>query len=71
MAAGGGGVGVSKLGDEIIQGLREAVAHARGGTTGARVTEVQAPDVRADKPAVLDQPSEAGTVWRSAGPEFS
>ena len=38
---------MSKLGDEIIEGLKEAVAHAKGEATGARVTVVNVPDVRA------------------------
>lgn len=37
---------MSKLGDEILEGLSEAVAHASGQPTGARVTTYQVPDVR-------------------------
>ncbi len=38
---------MSKLGQEILEGLREAVAFADGEVTGARVTVVEIPDVRA------------------------
>lgn len=35
------------FGDELIESLNEAVAHARGKRTGARVHVVRVPDVRA------------------------
>ena len=37
---------MSKLGDEIIDGLTEAMAHASGKDTGAHVTTFQVPDVK-------------------------
>jgi putative transcriptional regulator len=38
---------MSKLGQELIEGLREAVAHAKGEATGAKAHVIQVPDVRA------------------------
>ena len=38
---------MSKLGQELIEGMKEAVAHARGNMTGARTRTVEIPDVRA------------------------
>jgi putative transcriptional regulator len=38
---------MSKLSDDIIEGLTEALAHASGKETGARVTTFHVPDVRA------------------------
>jgi putative transcriptional regulator len=38
---------MSKFGKELIQGLTEAVAFARGDKAGARVHVVEMPDVRA------------------------
>jgi putative transcriptional regulator len=36
-----------RFGDDLIQGMTEAVAFARGRKSGARVTVVKVPDVRA------------------------
>jgi putative transcriptional regulator len=38
---------MSKFGKDLIEGLTEAVAFARGDTAGARVHVVERPDVRA------------------------
>jgi hypothetical protein len=38
---------MSKFGDDLIQGMTEAVAFARGDKAGARVHVVELPDVRA------------------------
>jgi putative transcriptional regulator len=38
---------MSKFGKDLIQGLTEAVAFARGNKAGARVHVVEVPDVRA------------------------
>lgn len=35
------------FGDELIESLNEAVAHARGGKTGARVHVIEVPDAKA------------------------
>jgi len=35
------GVTVSKPGEELIEGMREAVAHAEGAATGAREIKVE------------------------------
>lgn len=37
---------MSKFGDELIESLTDAVAHARGEQTGVRVHTVAMPDVR-------------------------
>jgi putative transcriptional regulator len=41
------GDGMSKFGDDLVQGLTEAVQFARGKKAGVRVTVVEVPDVRA------------------------
>jgi putative transcriptional regulator len=41
------GDGMSKFGEDLVQGLTEAVAFARGRKAGARVHVVETPDVRA------------------------
>lgn len=38
---------MSKLGQELIEGMTEALAHARGEMTGAVVHVIEVPDVRA------------------------
>lgn len=38
---------MSKFGEDLVQGLTEAVEFARGKRAGARVTVVEVPDVRA------------------------
>ncbi len=38
---------MSKFGDDLIESLTEALAHARGEPTGVRVQTVSVPDVRA------------------------
>jgi putative transcriptional regulator len=38
---------MSKIGAELIESLTDALAHARGETSGVRVTTVDMPDVRA------------------------
>jgi len=38
---------MTKLGEDIVEGLKEAIAYAKGETTGARVHIVDIPDVRA------------------------
>jgi putative transcriptional regulator len=38
---------MSALGKDLIEGMTEAVAHARGEATGAQVRVVELPDVRA------------------------
>jgi putative transcriptional regulator len=38
---------MSKLGQELIEGMTEAVAHAKGEPTGAKVHVIEVPDVRA------------------------
>jgi putative transcriptional regulator len=38
---------MSKFGEDLVQGFKEAVAFARGNKAGARVHVVEVPDVRA------------------------
>lgn len=38
---------MNKFGEELIESLTEAVAHARGEKSGVRVHTIQVPDVRA------------------------
>jgi len=38
---------MSKIGAELIESLTDALAHARGETSGVRVHTVEVPDVRA------------------------
>jgi putative transcriptional regulator len=38
---------MSKFGDDLVAGMKEAVAFARGGKAGARTHAVEVPDVRA------------------------
>src|ERR1700733_6172540 len=38
---------MSKFGEELIESLTDALAHARGETSGVRVHTVEVPDVRA------------------------
>jgi putative transcriptional regulator len=38
---------MSKLGQELIEGMTEAVAHAKGEPTAAKVHVIEVPDVRA------------------------
>jgi putative transcriptional regulator len=38
---------MSKFGEELIESLTDAVAHARGKASGVRVRSVEVPDVRA------------------------
>jgi putative transcriptional regulator len=55
---------MSKLGEDIIEGLKEAVAHARGETTGARVTVFEAPDVRAIRELLQMSQAEFAAAYR-------
>lgn len=38
---------MTRFGDAVIESLDDALAHARGATSGVRVHTVEAPDVRA------------------------
>ena len=38
---------MSRLGQDLIEGLKEAIAHANGEATGARTHVIEIPDVRA------------------------
>jgi putative transcriptional regulator len=55
---------VSKLGDELIEGMREAVAHAKGAATGAREIKVELPDVRAIREQLHMSQSEFSESYR-------
>ncbi len=55
---------MSKLGDDIIEGLTEALVHASGDDTGARVTTFQVPDVRAIRETLHMSQSEFADVYQ-------
>jgi putative transcriptional regulator len=58
---------MSKLGDELIHSMAEALAHARGEKTGARVHKVKPSDVRrARRRLGLSQDRFAGALGVSA-----
>ena len=55
---------MSKLGQDLIEGMKEAVAHAKGETTGARVRVVELPDVRAIREALHMSQTEFAEAYR-------
>jgi putative transcriptional regulator len=55
---------MSKLGKELIEGLKEAVAHAKGGATGAEVHVIEVPDVRALREQLNMSQSEFSDAYR-------
>jgi putative transcriptional regulator len=55
---------MSKLGKELIEGMNEAVAHARGQATGARERIVELPDVRAIREELHMSQSEFADAYR-------
>lgn len=58
---------MSKLGDELLQSMAEALAHARGEKTGARVHKIKPSDVRKARERLgLSQDKCAGAFGVSA-----
>jgi len=55
---------MSKLGKELIEGMREAVAHAKGEATGARERTIELPDVRAIREDLHMSQSEFAEAYR-------
>lgn len=55
---------MSKLGEDIIEGLKEAIAHAKGEDTGARVTVFWIPDVRAIREQLGMSQSEFAAAYK-------
>jgi len=55
---------MSKLGKDLIEGMKEAVAHAKGEATGARVRKVELPDVRAIREDLHMSQSEFAEAYR-------
>ena len=55
---------MSKLGKDLIEGMREAVAHAKGEATGAREHRIELPDVRAIREALHMSQSEFAEAYR-------
>jgi len=55
---------MSKLGKELIEGMAEAVAHAKGEATGARARTVELPDVRAIREDLHMSQSEFAEAYR-------
>jgi putative transcriptional regulator len=43
---------VTKIGQELIESLTDALAHAKGGKSGVRIQTVEVPDVRAIRRAL-------------------
>jgi putative transcriptional regulator len=56
---------MSKFGSELIESLKEAAEHARGGKVrGMRVTKVELPDVKAIRRALHMSQDEFSAVYR-------
>lgn len=55
---------MSELGELLIEGMKEAVAHARGEATGARTRVVEHPDVRAIREGLHMSQSEFAEAFR-------
>ncbi len=55
---------MTKLGDEIIESLKEAIAYSKGETTGARAHVVEVPDVRAIRENLHMSQSEFAEAYR-------
>jgi putative transcriptional regulator len=55
---------MSKFGDELIESLTEAVAHARGEKSGARVHTIEMPDVRAIRRSLHMSQERFATAYR-------
>ena len=55
---------MSKLGQALIEGMKEAVAHAKGEATGAKVHVVELPDVRAIREHLHMSQSEFAEAYR-------
>jgi putative transcriptional regulator len=55
---------MSRLGQELIEGMKEAVAHAKGEATGARARVVEFPDVRAIREHLHMSQSEFAEAYR-------
>jgi putative transcriptional regulator len=55
---------MSKLGKDLIEGMKEAVAHAKGEPTGARAHTVELPDVRAIREDLHMSQSEFAKAYR-------
>ena len=55
---------MSKLGEDLIEGMKEAVAHAKGEATGAHVRTVELPDVRAIREELHMSQSEFAAAYR-------
>ncbi len=55
---------MSRLGEELIEGMKEAVAHAKGEATGADVRTIALPDVRAIREHLHMSQSEFAEAYR-------
>jgi len=55
---------MGKLGQELVEGMKEAVAHAKGEATGARERVVELPDVRALREHLRMSQSEFAEAYR-------
>lgn len=55
---------MSKFGDDLIESLTDALAHARGDKSGVRVQTVGVPDVRAIRRALHMSQQEFAATYR-------
>ncbi len=55
---------MTKLGEDIIEGLREAVAYAKGETAGAKTHVVEVADARAIRESLQMSQSEFAQAYR-------
>ena len=55
---------MSKFGEELIESLTDALAHAKGESSGVRVQTVEVPDVRAIRRALHMSQQEFATTYR-------
>ena len=55
---------MTKLGEDIIEGLKEAIAYTRGEATGAKTHVVQVADVRAIRESLGMSQSEFAEAYR-------
>ena len=55
---------MTNFGKDLIEGLSDALAHARGDTSGVRVHKIEVPDVRAIRRALHLSQQDFATTYR-------
>jgi putative transcriptional regulator len=55
---------MTNFGKDLIEGLSDALAHARGETSGVRVHKIEVPDVRAIRRALHLSQQDFATTYR-------